>query len=371
MYESHYGLTAKPFSIVPNPEMLFLSRDHQNALTYLEYGLSEKTGFILLTGEIGTGKTTLIRYMLNQVESQMDVAAIFNTNFSSSQLLRRILSEFEVSCDSSEKARQLELLYRFLVDRYARKRPVLLILDEAQNLSDKSLENLRMLSNLQTDDQILMQIMLVGQPELKNRLELPGFRQFAQRIAVSYHIGPLDEEQTSRYIAYRLGKVGGSPDLFTPKAVKKIFEYAKGTPRTTNLICDTALVYGFADNLTQIDAGVIEKVSQDKVCLSIEGSPPVKPEAQPLSKSREPEILERIHLLEKSIAELTRQHEAFVGEIRKKLFSKFQELLTIERKRFDRLMEEHSRLVKMVAAESVNGVMAEGNSGEAKKRVNQ
>ena len=221
MCESHFGLTAKPFSMVPNPEILFLSKNHENALTYLEYGLSEKVGFILLTGEIGAGKTTLIRHMLNKMESQIDIAVIFNTSFTSDQMFRRILSEFEIPCDTTDKERHLQLLYQFLIDRYAQGRHMLLIVDEAQNLSDAALEDIRMLSNLQTDDRILLQIMLVGQPELKNRLNMPAFRQLAQRIAVSYHITPLDEVQTRHYIGYRIDKAGGEPDLFTPEARTK------------------------------------------------------------------------------------------------------------------------------------------------------
>lgn len=345
MYESHYGLNAKPFSIVPNPEILFLSQNHQNALTYLEYGFQEKAGFILLTGEIGSGKTTLVRYMLNRMESDMDVAVIFNTNFSSAQLLRRILSEFEITCDSVEKARHLELLYRFLIDRYGKGRHALLIIDEAQNLSDAALEDIRMLSNLQTDDQILLQIMLVGQPELKKRLNLPDLRQLAQRIAVNYHIFSLDEDQTGRYIAYRIQKAGGSPELFTTQAIHKIYKHAKGIPRTINLICDAALVYGFADGLREIDAAVIEKVIQDKVCMSGEDGAPVRKTVSRVFGGSGPGIMERIHFLEESVADLRRRHEIFVGELRNELFLKYQQLLATERKRYDRLMGKYTRLL--------------------------
>ena len=348
MYESHYGLTSKPFSIVPNPEILFLSKNHANALTYLEYGLSEKVGFILLTGEIGAGKTTLIRHMLNKMEPQMDIAVIFNTNFSSAQLLRRILSEFEIPCDTTEKERHLELLYQFLIDRYAQGRHVLLIIDEAQNLSDESLEDIRMLSNLQTDDRILLQIMLVGQPELKVRLNLPDFRQLAQRIAVNYHITPLDANQTRHYIAYRIRKAEGDPDLFTPETIDKIYKHSGGIPRTINLICDTALVYGFAADLKRIDVAVIEKVIEDKVCMSVSEEKPVGRTIQGgISGKAGPGIMERIHWLEVSISELKQQHENFTHEIKNDLLLKYQQLLINEQKRFDQLLAKHTQLLQV------------------------
>lgn len=348
MYESHYGLTTKPFSIVPNPKILFLSKNHENALTYLEYGINEKVGFILLTGEIGAGKTTLIRHMFNKMESQIDIAVIFNTNFSSDQLFRRVLNEFEITCDTTEKERHLELLYQFLIDRYAQGRHVLLIIDEAQNLSDGALEDIRMLSNLQTDDRILLQIMLVGQPELKERLNNPDLRQLAQRIAVNYHITPLDEDQTRHYIGYRIEKAGGSPDLFTPEAIKKIYKHSGGIPRTINLMCDTALVYGFADDLKYIDGVVIEKVIEDKVCMSVsEGKPVGRKVKRVVSMGAGPGIMERIHGLEVSLSDLKQQHENFTNEVKTNLLLKYQQLLIKEQKRFDQLLAKYTQLLQM------------------------
>ena len=272
MYASHFGLTAKPFSIVPNPDILFLSENHQNTLTMLEYGLSERTGFVLLTGEIGTGKTTLIRYMLNEMVSQMDVAVIFNTNFDSDQLYRMILSEFDIPCDVTEKDRQMEMLFRFLIDRYAQGLQTLLVIDEAQHLPDETLEDIRMLTNLQTDDQLLLQIILVGQPELRTRLEAPKFKQLAQRIGVNYHLDPFDREQTDNYINHRVTAAGGRADLFSPEAIELIHDHSGGIPRTINLLCDAVLVYGYADGLKRIDRDAVEKVLADKVCLAASSS---------------------------------------------------------------------------------------------------
>ena len=376
MYESHYGLTAKPFSIVPNPEILFLSKNHENALTYLEYGLSEKVGFILLTGEIGAGKTTLIRYMLNKMESQIDIAVIFNTNFTSDQMFRRILGEFEVPCDTTDKERHLQLLYQFLIDRYAQGRHVLLIIDEAQNLSDAALEDIRMLSNLQTDDRILLQIMLVGQPELKNRLNMSEFQQLAQRIAVNYHITPLDEEQTRHYIGYRISKAGGEPDLFAPEAIDKIYTHSGGIPRSINLMCDTALVYGFADNLERIDAAVIEKVIKDKVCMSVSKEKPVGRRFKGVvSGSGGPGIMERIHSLEESLIELKQQHESFTHRVHNDLLLEYQQMLIREQQRFDQLMEKYTQVLQVnqtknaIPNEKKERTFSDGQAGKGEVRT--
>ena len=368
MYEAHYGFDQKPFSIVPNPEMLFLSKNHENALTYLEYGLTEKAGFILLTGEVGAGKTTLIRYLLNKIDTQMDAAVIFNTNFSSDQLIMRILSEFEIDCQAFGKERHLEMLFRFLIDRYAKGRHVLLIIDEAQNLCNDALEDIRMLSNLQTDDQILLQIILVGQPELKHRLHSPAFRQLAQRIAVNYHITSLDEEQTQHYVRYRIQKAGGDPDLFEPEAIAEVYKYSGGIPRTINLLCNTAHVYGFSDNRQRIDAAIVAKVVADQVCISAgierssegdsvegsaeggkagEGEPAGRGVKRVVSGSGGPGIMERLHWLETSLAELKQRHETFAAEVRNELLSKYQMLLFEEQHRLDDLIARVAGMVPL------------------------
>lgn len=346
MYASHYGLTAKPFSIVPNPEILFLSKNHENALTYMEYGLREKAGFILLTGEIGSGKTTLVRYMLKAMPSRMDVAVIFNTNFSSDQLLRRILSEYEVPCTVEGKERYLELLYQFLIDRYAQGRHVLLIIDEAQNLSDEALEDIRMLSNLQTDEQNLLQIMLVGQTELRQRLNLPEFRQLAQRIAVNYHLTPLSEDQTHQYIAYRIEMAGGAAELFSPEAMSLVHDHAGGIPRTINLLCDAALVYGYADDLKHIDREAIEQVLNDKICLAatLPGEPVLSSTA-PQPPIRADAMQARTAAIESALNDLQERLEALEQEVKCELYTKYQELLTAERNRYEQMMMQYQPLL--------------------------
>jgi general secretion pathway protein A len=320
MYTTHYGLTAKPFSIVPDPNILFLSKNHENALTYLEYGLSEKVGFILLTGEVGIGKTTLIRYMTNKMSSQMDIAVIFNTNFSSDQLFRRILSEFELPCDTADKSLHLETLYHFLIEQFARGRHTLLVIDEAQNLADEVLEDIRMLFNLQTDNHILLQIILVGQTDLKRRMGSPNLRQLAQRIVVNYHLSPLTSKQTYEYINFRLKAAGATTDLFTPEAMALIYEKSGGIPRTINLLCDAGLVYGYAENKTQIDREIIESVLKDRICLTtVTQDLPLPSEAQAPSEAPPIGLVERIAAVEDALAILQNEQMTFLGEIRSEL----------------------------------------------------
>jgi len=356
MYEKFYGLTEKPFRIVPNPNFLYLTTKHQDALTTLEYGVSEGIGFTLLTGEIGTGKTTLIRYLLNQIEQHMDIAVIFNTNVSAEQLLNLVLQEFELTPDAGNKAKTLDILYQHLIQRYAQGRKVLLIIDEAQNLSREALEEVRMLSNLQSDEHLLLNIMLVGQPELKAKLEQPGLIQFSQRIAVNYHLTGLDLEETVHYIQSRLEKVGGRPEIFEAPAVELIYRASHGIPRSINQICDSALVYGFADEQPTISPEIIEQVLADRGDMGLASSPAPAGAVAPfiggaVEGGVSLELLERLHGLENTVARLQTQVEQLlvgmdkkVDQYREDTAQRFQEMLIKERKRSDSLLSGYSRL---------------------------
>ncbi|MBU4262090.1 MAG: AAA family ATPase [Proteobacteria bacterium] len=359
MYEKFYGLSEKPFHIVPNPHFLYLSAKHQHALTYLEYGIREGMGFILLTGEIGTGKTTLIRHMLNQIEAEIEVAVIFNTNVSANQLLSLILQEFELEADGTDKARNLDRIYQFLIQKYAKRSRVLLIIDEAQNLSDEVLEEVRMLSNLQADDTLLLQIMLVGQPELKAKLKRPGLAQLTQRIAVNYHLMPLNREETGIYIASRLEKVGGDPELFSPEAIDEIYRASNGTPRSINLLCDSALVYGFADELQKIDKDILLQVLEDKgdFAWAMEASAAAAPllELGGAAGAEFAELVQRLATVERQVQELRFQltlqqdelekhGEGFKDEIVRQLTSQLEQ----ERKKSGKLLLEYGRVKERV-----------------------
>jgi general secretion pathway protein A len=356
MYEKFYGFREKPFHIVPNSNTLFLTDKHQAALTYLEYGLIEAVGFILLTGEIGTGKTTLIRYMLKKMDQGIEVAVIFNTNVTAEQLLNLVLSEYELA-PAKEKAEGLDRLNQFLIEKYSQGKRVLLIIDEAQNLSDEALEEVRMLSNLQTDDQLLLQIMLVGQPQLKRRLQDPRLTQLAQRIAVNYHLAPLTREESIRYMAFRLERVGGRLELFDDDAQNLIYQAAGGIPRTINLLCDSALVYGFADELQTIDKHLVEQVLQDKgeIGLGPADTPQQQSTTEPSQAVADTAARSRLENIEDEVRKLKIQVEWHIGEMERRsdgykdeLVHKFKELLFQERKLNGKLIAEITRLKERV-----------------------
>ena len=364
MYEQFYGFREKPFQIVPNPEYLYRSLKHDKALTYLEYGLSESLGFILLTGEIGSGKTTLIQYILNQLDESMVVGVIFNTNVSNDQLLGMILNEFELP-PRDDKADKLDALNHFLVGLYTENRKALLIIDEGQNLSAEALEEVRMLSNLQSDDQTLLQIMLVGQPELKKKLQGPSMRQFAQRIAVNYHLTGLSLQETGEYMAHRLQKAGGSPELFTPAAVKLIFKLSGGIPRSINIACQAALVYGFADEKPRITQDIVRQLIRDDIGISLDvavkepelDEKPADAPASPPSngfhrylKNLENEIKDLKNLVSVRVDEL----ETSAKNSQNELVERLGDMLKYERKRNQSFLRRlHTLELKYLASRKV------------------
>jgi general secretion pathway protein A len=264
MYESFYGLKEKPFDLHPDPDFLYMSRGHENAYTHLVYAIRENKGFVIVTGEIGSGKTTLINFLLTKIRQNIEVGLISNTSLTPEQFIMMICEEFEVPLDGPnplDKARMLGRFHEFLLKQFAKKKRVILIVDEAQNLTPESLEEIRMLSNLEAEKHHLIQIILVGQPELKAKLQLKELAQFAQRITVHCHLEGLKAEELDHYIRYRLQVAGaGHADIFRPDAIAAVHRFSRGIPRLINILCDTALVFGFADSLTVIDGKVIESV---------------------------------------------------------------------------------------------------------------
>ncbi|RKY31467.1 MAG: ATPase [Candidatus Omnitrophota bacterium] len=266
MYEAFYGLKESPFNVTPDSKFFFPSEKHTEALDSLIYAINERKGFAVITGEIGSGKTTVWHTLLNRLDSGTKLALITNTHLTPKQMVMAILDDLEVSFkDRWTKVRLLTLLNKFLLEQASLGFNVVLVIDEAQNLSASVLEEVRMLSNLETDREKLIQIILMGQPELKEILELEELKQLRQRIAVYYHIYPLSESETKSYIEHRL-KVAGYNDnifLFTSSALEHIYLYSRGVPRLINTICDRALLTGFVRGRKLITEEIIDEVSKE------------------------------------------------------------------------------------------------------------
>lgn len=265
MYNKFFGLQDKPFSLLPDPRYLFPSATHRIALSLLEYGLGEQTGFVVVTGEVGTGKTTLVRQLLRLTRDDLTVGLVNNTHESFGELLKWILSSFEIEYAGLDRVAQHQALVDFLIDRYAAGNRSVLIIDEAQNLSETALEEIRMLSNVNTEQDHLLQLILVGQPELLAKLRRNELRQFVQRIAVDYHLEPLNRKETRQYVRHRLSVAGGDPDLIDDNACAAIHHYARGIPRLINLIADLALVYGYAEGLRAINIDTVLDAIETRV----------------------------------------------------------------------------------------------------------
>ena len=260
MYLSFYGLRETPFAPTPDPKFLFQSARHREALAQLIYGVRERKGFIVLTGQIGTGKTTLLRTLLERLNADTPVAYVHNSALNIEGLLEYVLQDWGVKSTAASHAQRLFELNEFLIDQHRKGGSPLLVIDEAQNLSVQTLEAVRMLSNFETTNQKLMQILLVGQPELRDKLDLPELRQLKQRIGLRCHIAPLSAEETRLYIRHRL-RIAGAVDagIFTDGAIQKIADYSGGTPRVINIVCDHCLLSGFADSKKRIDAGTVSE----------------------------------------------------------------------------------------------------------------
>lgn len=265
MYESYYGLSAKPFRLRPDPHFFFGSKGHKRAMAYLEYGLSQGEGFIVITGEVGAGKTTLVRNMLNKLAQQQIVAAhIVNTHLNSDDTLRMVLAAFGLPSDDTNKSALLVRLEQFLRACEQQGRRALLVVDEAQNLTPRTVEELRMLSNFQTDDKSLLQTFLLGQPEFRTILHSPDMQQLRQRVIATYHLGPMDAPETQAYIEHRLHTVGWNGDpAFSPAAHAAIYEYSGGIPRMTNHLCDRLLLMGFLEEMHAFSDTDVDNVIRD------------------------------------------------------------------------------------------------------------
>ena len=265
MYLEHFNLTERPFSITPDPRFLYMSARHREALAHLLYGLGDGGGFVQLTGEVGTGKTTICRCLLEQIPENVDLAVVLNPKVTAIELIATVCDELGIDYDADNVSIKslTDVLNRYLLDAYARGRHTVLIIDEAQNLSADVLEQVRLLTNLETATQKLLQIILIGQPELRTLLGREDMRQLAQRVTARYHLEPISREETGAYIRHRLQICGSSQTLFNKRAVDKIQHLSGGIPRLINVLCDRSMLGAFVEGRAQVDAKVVKKAASE------------------------------------------------------------------------------------------------------------
>jgi general secretion pathway protein A len=317
MYKEFYGLRANPFNVNPDPRYLFLTRHTEEALACLTYGIQSRKGFVLLTGEVGTGKTTLINKLLEWLRlQQVATAFIFNSRLNVPQFLDYMMADFGIPCDSRAKSQILLRLYNWLLDRYRAGETAVLIVDEAQNLSDEVLEEIRMLTNLETFTEKLLQIVLVGQPELEQKLKQPQLRQLKQRLTLRAKTHPLTLEETKAYIQQRLRIAGsnGNP-IFEPEAMISVHRYSSGIPRVINLVCEHCLVSAFVDQQKVIGPSVVDNVARD-FDLGDNTSAGAMKVPPPVSTVDKFDVVEAIRSIA-TLAERIRQEEKELPEERK------------------------------------------------------
>lgn len=269
MYLEHFNLSERPFSITPDPRFLYMSARHREALAHLLYGLGDGGGFVQLTGEVGTGKTTICRCLLEQIPENVDLAVVLNPKVTAIELIATVCDELGVGYDADNVSIKLltDVLNRYLLDAYARGRHTVLIIDEAQNLSTDVLEQVRLLTNLETATQKLLQIILIGQPELRTLLGREDMRQLAQRVTARYHLEPISRDETSAYIRHRLQICGSSQAIFNKRAVDKIQQLSGGIPRLINVLSDRSMLGAYVEGKTQVDVKVVKKAASEVLAV--------------------------------------------------------------------------------------------------------
>ena len=265
MYEQYFGLKEKPFSLLPDPAFLYMSKTHNMALAMLDYSLhNESAGFCVISGEIGSGKTTLTRKLLNSMGPNFVTGLLTNTHSNFGNLLQWVSMSFGLAYKDLSQIELYENFVNFTIKQYAQGKRTVLIIDEAQNLSHEALEELRMLSNINADKNNVIQLILVGQPQLRNTFNIPELEQLNQRVTASYHLGELSQQDSCAYIAHRLKVAGGNSDLISDMARKAIWYHSRGIPRVINTLCDTALVYAYAAKQNQVNIQLVNEVIKDR-----------------------------------------------------------------------------------------------------------
>ena len=264
MYEEFYHFTEKPFTLSPDPAFLYLGKSHRRAMNILEYGIESDSGITVISGEVGTGKTTLLRGLLSELDDNYTVGMITNTQQDFSDLLKWVLLSYNIETDETDRVKLYKQLVEFINSQHEAGRRVILIIDEAQNLGRDALEDIRMLTNINVDKDMVLQLILVGQPELIEMLRKKELRQFAQRVSADYLLQPLTFSETQQYIRHRIKVAGGDEDLFALTAYATVYYHSGGIPRIINTICEMALVYGFADEAPKIRKEIILDAIRDR-----------------------------------------------------------------------------------------------------------
>jgi len=264
MYEAFYGLREKPFSILPDPSYLFMSKAHDRALTLLNYSLVSGQGFTVLSGEIGAGKTTLVNKLIEGLNEEVTAGVLSFTQQGSGSILEWVAMTYGLEYSGKTEVQLYELFLEFLIQEYAANRKVVLIVDEAQNMGIAGLEKLRMLSNVNAQKDYLLHMILVGQPELRSLIKAPQLKQLLQRVAVGFHLDAMTFQETKQYIKHRLQQAGGEPSIFSDQALKLLIAESRGVPRIVNALCDLALVYGFSAERNPVDVRIVRSVLEDR-----------------------------------------------------------------------------------------------------------
>ena len=264
MYKELYGFKEKPFKLTPDPAFLYLSKQHEMALSMLNYGLQNEAGITVITGEVWAGKTTLIREVLRNINKDVEVGLITNAHNGFGDLLQLVLMAFDITTETLDKASRYKVLTDFMINNYANNKATVLIVDEAQNMDVDTLEELRLISNINVDKHLVLQLVLVGQPEFLEKLQRDDLRQLAQRVSVDYMIKPLGYKETKAYIKHRLVIAGGKEDIIDKYAIAVVYYYSGGTPRLINTLCDFSLVFGFSEGLPHINLDIMLDVIKGK-----------------------------------------------------------------------------------------------------------
>ncbi len=354
MYLEYYNFKRKPFDLVPNPEFIYFSKTHKRAITYLNYGITERAGFILLTGEVGSGKTTIIRDLIERHADNILLGKVFNTNVNAEQLIAMINDDFEIPLRGKDKISLLKDLNHFLVEQYAKGSRPVLIIDEAQNLTSETLEEVRMLSNLETSDSKLLQIILVGQPELRDLLAKPELRQLRQRISIQCHLLPLTRQEMEEYLFHRL-EVAGNRDalLFSKRALDAIYSYSGGIPRLINILGEFLLLSAYAEDVRYIEEELIIDIAGDldlsrPANIIVPGHRTVKPKTE--AEKGSPDGQQDLQIVENignQLSELSNKIES----VEKYIHTTTQSTLEALNSRLEKQSQENSSRIDKIESE--------------------